>query len=106
MHPSSVKTLSVPAIGAPNPALLGQAGTNPMRLAVRNTGGTPIVIAHDVASLSNLSQLSDVYQLPVGGTEVFVLAPRQQIFAACNGGGGFISIAVSEAYPVKMWMES
>jgi len=73
---------------------------------VRNTGGTMIVISHEVNSLTDISQMGGLFQLPAGASEVFVLAPMQSLIAASVGGGGQASIAVSEAFPTNTWMES
>jgi len=108
VQPSIVQTLSVPSVGAGgNPSRLIQAAKTPLRVLVRNTGGTVIFIAHDVSDLSNINAVGAAYQLPAGQSDVFVVAPGQSIIAAAQGAGGQVSIAVSEAIPVgKAYMES
>lgn len=106
MTPSIVQTLAVPALGLSDPSRLIQAGPVPMRVVVRNTGGTIVFIAHDVSDLAQINSIGSAYQLPAGAETVFVLAPGQSIIAAAQGGGGQCSIAASEAIPLKNWMES
>lgn len=78
-----------------------------MRALVRNVGGNLVYIAHANGDLSQINSLGAVYQLPAGQADVFVLAPRQTLFAASNGGGGQVSVALSEAIPVgQRYMES
>jgi hypothetical protein len=57
MMPSIVQTLSVPTIGSADPSRLFQAGDTPMRVVIRNVGGSVIMIAHDVTDLSSLNSL-------------------------------------------------
>ncbi len=104
---SSVNTVNVPVFGAPGgAATLYQAAGVPLRIVVRNVGGANVLIAHDATSLATAPPgLAGMFQLPVGQSEVFVLQPRQQILASAVGGGGVVSIAVSEAIPTA-WMES
>lgn len=107
MNASIVQTLSVPEIGSPSPSRLYQAGAMPMRCVVRNVGGVVIIISHDVADLASANSLGATYQLPAGQADVFVLAPKQSIFAVSQGAGGSVSVAVSEAVPVgKSYLES
>lgn len=113
MRNSIVQTLAVPAIGAVDaqgkpsePSRLIQAGDVPMRVVVRNTGGTVVFIAHDVGDLAQINSIGSAYQLPPGQADVFVLAPKQSIMAASQGGGGQCAVAASEAFPVNDWMTS
>ena len=107
MQPSIVQTLTIPVIGNNNPSRLWQAGGIPARVLIRNTGGNPVLLAHDSADLAQLNSTGATYTLPPGQSDVIVLAPRQSLFAAAFGGGGQASVAVSEAIPVgKAWMES
>jgi hypothetical protein len=102
-----MQTVSVPILGAVNPSRLVQAPNNsPFRVLVRNVGGVLIYLAFENEDLSSISAVGGVYQLPPGQSDAFVLAPSQSIFAAANGGNGLASVAVSEAIPLKDWMES
>lgn len=104
MQPSLVQTLSIPQVGG-DPTRLIQAGANPMRVVVRNNGGNVLLIAFETPSLSDVNNMGSIYQLPVGQSETFVLAPQQSIFAAGLGGGGTASIAASEAIPGKQFYQ-
>ena len=79
----------------------------PMRIIVRNTGGALLFLAHDASTLvvDGSAGVQGTFQLPVGDSEVFVLAPKQGIYAIAFGNGGQVSMAVSEAVPT-VWMES
>lgn len=107
MRDSIVQSMQVPLIGSKKNSRLFQAGDKPMRIMVRNVGGNLVYIAHDSADVSQVNSTGGVYQLPPGASDVFVVAPRQSLFAAANGGAGAVSIAASEAIPVgKNYMES
>lgn len=101
---SVVNTVIVPTIGT-NPATLYSAAKVPLRVVVRNVGGAVLFIAHDSSTLAQPPALAGTFQLPPGVSEVFVLIPRQGIYAASAGAGGLASIAVSEAL-LQVWMES
>jgi hypothetical protein len=104
---SKVSTVQVPASGSENPAQIYVADKIPMRVVVRNTGGVPVYIAHEPDALTNTGTggVQATFQLPADRSEVFVLAPKQGIYAAAFGAGGQVSYAVSEAIPTQ-WMES
>jgi hypothetical protein len=97
---SKTNTVNVPAVGS-NPATLYYAANKPMRLLVRNTGAVLIFISHDSNSLTT-ANTADTFELPPGSSEVFILMPRQGLFAGASGVGGFASIAASEALPMLM----
>ncbi len=99
---SLLNTVSVPAIGAPNPALIIQAGNTPLRVMVRNIGGVLIFIAHAAQELTEVGANSGVYQLPAGMRDWFDLAPKQTLVGAALGGGGLVSIAASAIYYPEM----
>lgn len=105
MRESKVNTLNVPQVGSTNPATLFYADKVPMRVVVRNVGGALLLIAHDSNTLQQGAIVANAFRLPSGDSEVFVLAPKQGIFAASAGAGGQASIAVSEAIP-NMNLES
>lgn len=102
---SKINTVLVPVFGR-NPATLYQAAELPLRVLVRNIGGTNVLLAHDAPSLQQTPPgQAGTFLLPPGASEVFVLQPREAILAAAVGAGGSVSIAVSEALP-QAWMES
>jgi hypothetical protein len=102
VHPSLVNTVAVPVAGSPNPATLYVATTMPLRLLVRNCGANLVFLAHNASDLTanGGSGIIAAYQLPAGYADVFVLAPKQGMYAVGFGGGSQISIAVSEALPI------
>jgi len=102
-----MQTLAVPITGTETPATLFTADKVPMRVVIRNTGGVPVYLAHDSASLvtDGTSGILNTFQLPAGVDTVIVLAPKQGVYAVGFGAGAEVSIAVSEAIPMK-WGES
>ena len=102
MRPSVILTIDVPALGSRNPARLTQAGAgSPLRVLVRNVGGVQLFISHELQNLTNVNSNGGTYQLPAGQSDVFVVAPSQSLFAASLGGGGKVSLAISEAVPLS-----
>jgi hypothetical protein len=99
MHDSKLNTASVPVVGSDNPATITQATDVPFRVVVRNVGGNLVFLAHDSATLTSAPVAANAYQLPPGQSETFVLNVKQGLFAAAQGGGGLISVAISEAMP-------
>lgn len=102
---SRVDTIAIPAIGTRNPATLVIASRAPMRLVVRNGGPVLIFLAHTSSEISNIGVTAGVYQLPPGMVDIFVLQPKQGMWAVGQGAGGIVSIAVSEAL-LQYWQES
>jgi hypothetical protein len=105
MQDSKLNTISVPVAGTQAPATITRATDVPFRVVVRNVGGNLVFLAHDSSTLTTAPVSANSYQLPPGESETFVLNAKQGIFAAAQGGGGQISVAISEAIPTK-WMES
>ncbi len=100
MRNSVFNTIGVPLAGSKDPATLYVAAATPLRIVVRNVGPANLLLAFASSDLSNVqSGLAATFQLPAGVSEVFVLAPKQGIWAVALGGGGLASISVSEAFP-------
>jgi len=102
MGNSSVKTLAVPFLGegasnGPGPLVI--AGPRPLRVLVRNVGAQPVLVAYDASAFNSSSIATGAtFTLPLAVTEVFVLAPRQALYAIALGGGpSLVSVAISEA---------
>jgi hypothetical protein len=102
MQPSQVNTITVPIAGTNNPATLAVATNYPMRVVVRNVGPNTIFVAHTSLEIQSVGATAGVFRMVAGSEEVFVLAPRQGIYAVASGVGGLVSIAVSQAIP-NMW---
>jgi hypothetical protein len=105
-------TINVPSITAtasetspePRPVIYSAGHDQVVRIR-NNTFGSYVLISYDAAALMSFPNLSDVYKLPAGLSETFVMAKGQQLYCATPGGaGGEISIAVSEALPVDASM--
>lgn len=70
----------------------------PMRVLVRNVGGSEIFLALLPAAITgNIG--TAVFRLPAGTSESFPIAGRQSMYAVSSGAGGRISWAASEALP-------
>lgn len=101
MIPSRTGQANVPNIPTQNPAVLATAPANvPLRVVVRNTGGTPVRIGFDSASMNNISA-SDFYTLPAGANETFVIAGGQVLYAGSIGATGTLSFHWNEALPLQ-----
>lgn len=107
MRPSTLKTITVTGSGTESPSTIITAGSLPMRVLIRNVGPTLVFLAHQASSLQGAIGFaaSEVFQLPAGVSEVFVLADKQGLYAVSQGGGGQLSFAASEAVPT-MKLES
>lgn len=107
MRPSTLKTVTIPGSGTDAPAAIAVAADLPMRVLIRNVGPTLVFLAHQATSIQGATGFaaSEVYQLPTNTSEVFVLAPKQGIYAVSQGVGGLLSFASSEAVPT-MRLES
>ena len=101
---SKMNTVLVPAVGTA-PATLYVAASAPLRIVVRNISGAVILLSHNSTTLNQPPVLADTFQLGPGTESVFILVPKQGIYAGAAGAGGIVSIAVSEAIPIS-WMES
>ena len=101
MQPSQLNSLVIPIAGSSNPATLMKAAAIPLRVVVRNTGPGVALLAHDPGTLSNTPVFANAYVLPQDREDTFVLAPQQGIYAVGIGVGVVLSVAISEAIPVK-----
>lgn len=87
-------------IVAISPAFVVQAGKCPARVLVRNTSvGVVVFLALSVESLMTLSEGpgGDLFELPPGFSETFVLAPGQKLFSGAQAPNGIITFATSDA---------
>ena len=103
MQGTNLNTISVPAVGTINPATIINAGQVPLRLLIRNIGPVLLFLGTDTESLASPGGPSTgVYRLPAGETDVFVLAPKQGMYAVASGIGGLVTTASSEALPIDL----
>jgi hypothetical protein len=101
MQPSQLNSLVLPIQGTQNPATLMKAAGVPLRVVVRNFGPNNALLAHDVGTLSNIPVFANAWIIPINKEDTFVLAPGQALYAVGIGTGVIISVAASEAIPVK-----
>jgi hypothetical protein len=78
-----------------------KAATIPLRIVVRNYGPSNAILSHDPGTLSNIPVFANAWILPISKEDTFVLAPGQGLYAVGVGVGVIISIASSEAIPIK-----
>ncbi len=108
---SSFLTLTLPnvegGVGNGKTAIIAQAGREWMRVMVRNVSalGAGCRLADNTTSLQTFPDNSFVYILPAGLSDVFVLAPGQQLFASSASEAATISIHISRALPSDMAAE-
>lgn len=102
MQPSQVNTLSLPTQGSQNPGTLAKAAKIPLRVVVRNTGPNLVLLAHDPGTLSNAPAFANAFKLPVLVEDTFVLAPSEGLFGVSIGVGGEVTVAISEALPIRL----
>ena len=97
--PTTCGTISVVTVPASNVGPFYTAPSDaPMRVLVRNRGGTLIFIAFESSAVNGVTVTSARFELPDGVSEVFILQPRQDIFAVSLGPGR-LSFTASEALP-------
>lgn len=101
MQPSTWRTISVPGVPAPSPSNLAMAmDDRPMRVLVDNVGPVPLRIAGTATALAgSAAAATDHYVMLPGAHRVFVLAPKQRMFAVAIGAGGLASVHASDALP-------
>jgi hypothetical protein len=101
MQESTVTTYTVPAI-APNvnPATLARASKVPLRVVIRNIGGSSLILAHSVNDIASGTISAATFLVAIAFEETFVLAPQQGLFAVSSGIGGRVSVMVSDALPL------
>jgi hypothetical protein len=103
VQPTTFTTYSVPgaASALTTPLTIARGYQVAVRVLVKNVGAVPIFLAgadQDVVTAEGPS--SKTWQLDPASAEVFVLAPKQLMFAVGSVPGGKISVSVSEALPV------
>lgn len=93
-------TIPVPNGGTPSPVAM--AGTVPIRVLARAVVGTTF-LAFDSSELTQtVLPGGATYSLPVTAADVFVLQPKQKLYAIANAAGVILSVSISEALPIKV----
>lgn len=98
MQNVSFDTITVPAIGG-NPATLAKAAGLSLRLLVNNVGPTVMFISQATTDLQPVPTTGS-YRVFPGEQHVFVVAPKQSVYAISAAAGGLLSISLSEALPL------
>lgn len=102
MQPSFNRTLLIVAQGSRNPTTVVTAPSVPLRVVARNlAGGTTLLLAFSTEALSP-TVTSEIFTVPAASEEVFILAPKQRIYATSGSAVADITatFACSEAFPV------
>lgn len=86
-----------------SPTFILGASKKPLRVVLRNISfAAEIWYALDAGTLQTNEPGSNTYFQPAGGTDTFMLAPEQKIYAISLSNGAKVSIAVSEALPADI----
>ncbi|MGH7176519.1 MAG: hypothetical protein ACREJC_03975 [Tepidisphaeraceae bacterium] len=101
MQPSQLNSLVLPIQGSQSPATLMKAAGVPLRVVVRNFGPGNALLSFDAGTLSSVPVFANTWSLPIDREDTFVLAPHQTLYAVGIGAGCVVSIAASEAIPIK-----
>jgi hypothetical protein len=103
MNNTTFQTFDIPAAAtvANRPLAIAIAGEVPARVLVRNVGPGVIFVAADAQdTVTPEGPGSKTFQVLGGNSEVFVIAPKQRLFATGAGPGGILSVTVSDALPL------
>jgi hypothetical protein len=73
----------------------------PMRVLVRNLGGSVVFLTFTSAGINGLNVTSEHFELPAGLSDAFVLQPRQSLFAVAPGANTRLCYSASVALPVQ-----
>jgi hypothetical protein len=102
MRDSLFKTATLPtAVAGSDPLSIANGTDVPRRVLVRNVSAALVFLAgasQDIVGPGGVG--ANAYRLAPGEADVFVLAPKQQLFAAALGVGAIVSVASSDALPL------
>lgn len=100
MQNTIFQSFSLPTL--PNdPSCIANGTDVPVRVLIRNDGGVIVFLAPNSEVLTGASAPgSQMWPLDPNDEEVFILAPRQSLYAIAAGVGGRIKMSVSEALPL------
>lgn len=103
MAESQVFTITIPGAPTSLPATVAQAmDDRPMRVMVDNVGGVPIRLAFTSSQLGQTTaEAANHYRLVVGASRIFILAPKQRMYAVAAGAVGEMSVSTSDALPFE-----
>jgi hypothetical protein len=89
-------------VGTRPPQAIASAGGAPTRVVARNTSAVALLFAFDVNDLSNATNTASCFRQPASSSDVFLLAPGQSLYATGVAAGGAVSVAISEAFPLRL----
>jgi hypothetical protein len=101
MQPSQLNSVVLPVTGSRNPATLMKAAQIPLRIVIYNAGPIIALLAHEPGTLGQIPVFANARILPPDREITLVLAPGQGVYAVGAGAGAVLSVAVSEALPIK-----
>lgn len=105
MKASQLKTVTVPGVGGssrrPPSAIAVAMDDRPMRVMLDNVGAVPVRLSFAQSALgSTTAEGTDHYVLTTSAQgRVFILAPKQSLYAAAIGADGRVSVHTSDALP-------
>ena len=104
MAPSrfSYTELAIIGTAGKSPQAVATAGRNPTRVVARNTSAVAVLYAFDTNDLTSANNASSAFRQPAASSDVFLLAPGQTLYAMAVAAGGAVSIAISEAFPLRL----
>jgi hypothetical protein len=101
MKDSEYQTLNVTVIGSKDPTTLAKAADVPLRVLVSNIGAVVVFIAKSSGDVAPRPTTASLRLFP-NREEIYIIAPKQSLYATCAGLGGRISVSTSEALPGRV----
>lgn len=100
MQLTSFETVTVQPVGSNTPTTLAKCPAHiPLRVLVSNVGPVLIFVSTSVNDLQP-KPTTATFRIFPGDDKVFVLAPKQSLYAVGAAAGGLMSVSNSEALPV------
>lgn len=104
MQDTTFQQYTVPgaATAKTKPLTIARGTDKSVRVVVKNIGAVPLFVGTaDQDLVTDEGPSSTTWQLDPISSEVFVLAPRQLMFAVGSVAGGRINVSVSEALQIE-----
>ncbi len=99
MRDTIFQTFTLPAL--PNASSCIANGTDvPVRVVIRNDAGLAVFLSTSQGVLDGATLGSSIWTMNPADKDVFVLAPRQNLYAVAAGAGAQIVVSISEALPL------
>lgn len=100
MKDSTYVTLDIAAIGAVDATTIAKAADIPLRVLMSNESPVVIFISKSPGDVAPTPTTSS-YRIYPGRDKVFIIAPKQTLYAIGAGTGGLLSVSTSEALPER-----